>query len=213
MRLIRFFLNAGLLLIYCLYLMVLLFEFMYHKSEARNRMEDNKPDRPSIDYLTDNISKADVNGLTLMTLMIDGLKPFRAEVWNKSGNIRRFLLILEVDSISICSMLFSQLTYIYQAPAMILLRLIIPVVDETLLRKGWNRLLNSIQIIVLPIVCNFLLGCKRTQLVENISSLSQTFDDLILCFCSIQIIHAEYIGCHPFGECFVGSSRSGLIEE
>lgn len=53
------------------------------------------------------------------------------------------------------------LACLHQAPIFILFRLIIPVVNGELPRNGWNRLLNSLQIVILPPACEYVLGGEQ----------------------------------------------------
>ncbi|XP_011305559.1 sodium/potassium/calcium exchanger 6, mitochondrial-like [Fopius arisanus] len=73
------------------------------------------------------------------------LNPINLHDWQKSSILVRSLLVL-------------------RAPAMIVLQLLVPVVNETAINHGWSKLLNSLQLCTAPIAVLFKLNLWRNTI-------------------------------------------------
>lgn len=67
------------------------------------------------------------------------VNPISEEDWKKSNKLFKIILII-------------------RSPAMLLLQLLIPVVNPTVEKKGWSKLLNCFQLCVTPTIALFLLN-------------------------------------------------------
>jgi len=67
------------------------------------------------------------------------INPISKEDWKKSNILFKIILII-------------------RSPAMLLLQLFIPVVNPTVEKKGWSKLLNCFQLCVTPTIALFLLN-------------------------------------------------------
>lgn len=67
------------------------------------------------------------------------INPISEEDWKKSNKLFKIILIV-------------------RSPAMLLLQLFIPVVNPTVEKKGWSKLLNCLQLCVTPTMTLFLLN-------------------------------------------------------
>lgn len=67
------------------------------------------------------------------------INPISEEDWKKSSKLFKTILIV-------------------RSPVMLLLQLFIPVVDPTVEKKGWSKLLNCFQLCVTPTIALFLLN-------------------------------------------------------
>jgi len=67
------------------------------------------------------------------------INPISEEDWKKSNILFKIILIV-------------------RSPAMLLLQLFIPVVNPTVEKKGWSKLLNCFQLCVTPTIALFLLN-------------------------------------------------------
>jgi len=67
------------------------------------------------------------------------INPISEEDWKKSNILFKIILII-------------------RSPAMLLLQLFIPVVNPTVEKKGWSKLLNCFQLCVTPTIALFLLN-------------------------------------------------------
>lgn len=56
---------------------------------------------------------------------------------------------------------------IYQAPINLILIIIIPCVDYTIDVHGWNKLLNTLQVVCMPLAVMLMKKCKSIYLFEN----------------------------------------------
>jgi len=67
------------------------------------------------------------------------VNPISKEDWKKSGILFKFILII-------------------RSPVMLLLQLFIPVVNPTVEKEGWSKLLNCFQLCVTPTIALFVLN-------------------------------------------------------
>lgn len=56
------------------------------------------------------------------------------------------------------SRIFVRVIMVLRAPVMLLLQLLVPVVNETAVKRGWSKLLNCLQLCVTPILATVILG-------------------------------------------------------
>lgn len=77
----------------------------------------------------------------IFTEFLYDVNPINLHDWRKSSILIRSLLVL-------------------RAPAMFLLQLLVPVVNETAINRGWSKLLNCLQLCITPIVALFKLNGK-----------------------------------------------------
>ncbi|XP_034934696.1 mitochondrial sodium/calcium exchanger protein-like [Chelonus insularis] len=76
-----------------------------------------------------------------------------------------------------------KLVLIIRAPAMLVLQFIIPVVNQTAAKNGWSKLLNCIQLCIIPIVATTLIDLHSIKIGFVPVSL------LIIIFCAIVAIY------------------------
>lgn len=55
-----------------------------------------------------------------------------------------------------------KIVLILRAPIMVILQFIIPVVNQTVEKSGWSKLLNCIQLCVLPTIAIVILQCIKS---------------------------------------------------
>ncbi|KAK0097252.1 hypothetical protein PV326_002781 [Microctonus aethiopoides] len=77
------------------------------------------------------------------------------------------------------SRIFVRVIMVLRAPVMLLLQLLVPVVNETAVKRGWSKLLNCLQLCVTPILATVILGVHRVKIG------SVPIIVIITCFCVI----------------------------
>lgn len=158
---------AGLLLLYCIYIGIVMLEFIM-ENRGINHQSDNKSSPHAAECEIDH--RVDIAANISNDLLTD-IQPFTASEWTESNLITKLLRIVCVCiycPMAVCRQHRAIVPYIiprifptiWQAPLQIILKLTIPVVDDTLPNNGWNRVLNSVHIITMPAFCLLLTKSK-----------------------------------------------------
>lgn len=101
-------------------------------ARAKGHVIENQSDR------SDSTSQSDRPDDIFREFLYD-INPININDWKKSSFIMKIIIIL-------------------RAPVMILLQLMVPVVNETAVKRGWSKLLNCIQLCITPTLALFKLN-------------------------------------------------------
>lgn len=71
------------------------------------------------------------------------ISPINMDDWSEAGKAMRVFLII-------------------RAVPMFFLQLLIPVVNQTAVKRGWSKLLNCIQLCIAPVAATFILDSKKS---------------------------------------------------
>lgn len=106
--------------------------------EERHHFHKREPEN------TDNVSLPSEHGADahhLLPQFLNAINPIDADEWKDSGCLERFMCIIK-------------------APINLCLTLVIPCVDETLPRNGWSKLLNTMQVVLMPVAVLVMKQCE-----------------------------------------------------
>lgn len=108
------------------------------KANARARGESIEKENNDNDSTTSQTDRPD----NLYREFLYDINPISRNDWKKSTLIMKIILVV-------------------RSPAMIILQLLIPVVNETAVKNGWSKLLNCLQLCVTPTVALFKLNGQK----------------------------------------------------
>ncbi|KAF7990287.1 hypothetical protein HCN44_000092 [Aphidius gifuensis] len=109
-------------------------------ANARARGESIEKENNDNESTTSQTDRPD----NIYSEFIYDINPISKNDWKKSNLIMKIILVV-------------------RSPAMIILQLLIPVVNETAVKNGWSKLLNCIQLCITPTVALFKLDVWRVS--------------------------------------------------
>ncbi|KAK0179059.1 hypothetical protein PV327_007884 [Microctonus hyperodae] len=125
-------------------------------TSGTRRSSDDADDEGHVSFDGDNVNRPK----ELFKEFLHDINPINVNNWRTSRILVRVIMVLRV-------------------PVMLLLRLLVPVVNETAVKRGWSKLLNCLQLCVTPIVATVILK------VHHVTIGPVPIIAIIACFCII----------------------------
>lgn len=89
---------------------------------------------------------------------------FAEDEWRESGLAAKVVIVLKVRH----RLVANQFDWVcFQMPAEVTLNMVLPIIDYSMENNGWSKLLNSIQVVLLPMVLIFLKQCESQAGLET----------------------------------------------